>query len=180
MNNCFFCGKETSNTAYCSLSCSNTARTPKNEAKYNLNPKRCPFCNKAITYSKRHGNTFCSHSCAAKATNHKRPRKLKPEKVGSHHSRAVKRFALGHVSKRATIRAILIETRGNKCAICGIPAVWCEKPLTLIVDHEDGNAGNNLPDNVRLICPNCSSQTPTFCGRNIGNGRQSRGLSKYA
>ena len=42
---------------------------------------------------------------------------------------------------------------------------WNGKPLSLQVDHTDGNNKNNFPNNVRLVCPNCHSQTETFAGK---------------
>jgi hypothetical protein len=179
MNQCPICNKITNHT-YCSLSCSNISRTAKNEAIYLKNPKICPGCQKPIPYSKRWDNTYCSHSCSARITNTKKPKKPKPTTKGSLYSQALRRFELGQVTKRRTIRKILIEKRGNNCEICGMMLIWCNKPLIPVVDHIDGNAGNCKPTNVRLTCPNCNSQTSTFCGRNKGSGRQSRGLSKYA
>lgn len=179
MNQCLHCGLP-AKKLYCSLSCSNKSRTAKNEANYKLNPKICICCSNPIPYQAHSVNIYCSHSCAA-TINNKIPKrkKITKEKLdNSLHSQAFERFKLGMVTTRHTIRRCLQETAGNHCAICGQPPEWMNKPLTLIVDHIDGNAGNNKPGNLRLLCPHCNSQTPTFCGRNKGNGRQSRGLPK--
>jgi hypothetical protein len=32
----------------------------------------------------------------------------------------------------------------------------------------NGNRDDNRLENLRLLCPNCHSQTPTYCGRNWG------------
>ena len=43
--------------------------------------------------------------------------------------------------------------------------MWMGSPLTLAVDHIDGDFHNNEPSNVRFLCPNCHSQTENFAGR---------------
>lgn len=54
----------------------------------------------------------------------------------------------------------------SKCEICGQIKTWNNKPLTMILDHIDGDNHNNIIENLRWICPNCNSQLPTFSGRN--------------
>ena len=41
------------------------------------------------------------------------------------------------------------------------------KFLKLQIDHIDGDRTNNELDNLRFLCPNCHSQTDTYCGRNL-------------
>jgi len=176
MGICLVCHRDTEYT-YCSLSCSNTGRLVKNEAKYLLNPKRCLYCKAPILYGKRLYNKYCSHSCSATANNLRRPKKPKPLNR-SLHIQMIERFFSGVLSHRRSIRIALIETRGNVCSRCGLKPVWNNSALVMTVEHIDGNPGNNLPGNLCLLCPNCHSQTPTFCGRNKGNGRGSRGLPK--
>jgi hypothetical protein len=48
-----------------------------------------------------------------------------------------------------------------KCNICSLNK-WNEKHLTLDLDHIDGNRNNNILSNLRLVCPNCHSQTDTY------------------
>lgn len=48
------------------------------------------------------------------------------------------------------------------CIKCNCDGVWNNKPLTLHVDHMDGNWKNNRLENLRFLCPNCHSQTSTF------------------
>lgn len=55
----------------------------------------------------------------------------------------------------------------NKCSVCNCLPVWNNKPLTLQVDHINGNHFDNRIENLRLICPNCHSQTDTYTGRNV-------------
>lgn len=47
------------------------------------------------------------------------------------------------------------------CAVCGQLPVWQDKPLTLILDHIDGNNRNGELTNLRWVCPNCNQQLPT-------------------
>jgi hypothetical protein len=42
---------------------------------------------------------------------------------------------------------------------------WNKKPLSLHVDHKDGNTFNNKSKNLRFLCPNCHSQTANYSGR---------------
>ncbi len=60
-------------------------------------------------------------------------------------------------------RGLLVE----HCYICGAKPLWMGQPLTLQLDHIDGDSTNNIIENLRLLCPNCHSQTSTFGGRNI-------------
>lgn len=53
----------------------------------------------------------------------------------------------------------------NKCEICGITE-WNGKLLMMQLDHVDGNSHNHRLSNLRMTCPNCHSQTETFCGKN--------------
>ena len=48
------------------------------------------------------------------------------------------------------------------------PLRWNNESLKRILDHEDGNRFNNLPNNLRYLCPNCDSQLSTCGGANRG------------
>lgn len=56
----------------------------------------------------------------------------------------------------------------NKCSECHIGPSWNDKPLVLQLDHINGVHNDHRLENLRLLCPNCHSQTETFAGRNIG------------
>ena len=70
-------------------------------------------------------------------------------------------------------RRYLQELRGKGCEICGVTE-WNGKEIVLEMDHIDGNHQHNHPDNLRMICPNCHSQTDTYKAKNKGNGRAYR------
>ena len=84
---------------------------------------------------------------------------------------------LGSFYKRA-IKDFLLELQDNRCSICGINNIWNGDLITFILDHIDGDSYNHKRNNLRLICPNCDSQQPTFKSRNKGKGRVARRI-KY-
>jgi hypothetical protein len=62
-------------------------------------------------------------------------------------------------------RSLLEIGRKDECQ-CGQASLWNGKSLILIVDHINGDNTDHRPDNLRILCPNCHSQTDTFAGRN--------------
>lgn len=63
-------------------------------------------------------------------------------------------------------RALRLGYISENCEICGQKPIWNQLHLTMILDHIDGNPSNNLPSNLRTVCPNCDIQLPTSRGRN--------------
>ena len=74
------------------------------------------------------------------------------------------------MKNRTGIKNRLIKTGvlTYACAICGNTGEWLGQPLSLQIDHIDGNKHNNSVDNLRLLCPNCHHQQPTSNGKNKG------------
>ena len=54
----------------------------------------------------------------------------------------------------------------NECETCGL-SEWLGKPITIHIDHKNGSSWDHRLENLRMLCPNCHSQTPTYCGRNL-------------
>lgn len=52
-----------------------------------------------------------------------------------------------------------------KCSSCGIKE-WQGKPIALQMDHINGINSDNRLENLRLLCPNCHSQTETWGNKN--------------
>lgn len=65
--------------------------------------------------------------------------------------------------KKIILRDKLIE---YVCQNCGLKNEWHGKKLVLRLDHINGKNRDNRLQNLRFLCPNCDSQTDTFCGRN--------------
>lgn len=58
-------------------------------------------------------------------------------------------------------KALLINERGHQCESC-LLTEWKQLPITLELEHVDGDRNNNSRDNLKLLCPNCHSQTDTW------------------
>lgn len=106
----------------------------------------CVFCDK--TFKARSTTTkFCSRKCSNQARTGIKYNRSRPE---------------CNIQRSYTQRNALIERDGHRCLFCNVGPSWNGKDLKLQIDHIDGNRKNNVLDNLRLLCPNCHSQTETW------------------
>lgn len=63
-----------------------------------------------------------------------------------------------HLKKRLIRADLMLDV----CSECGQGPSWNGKPLTLHLDHKNGDHNDNRIDNLRILCPHCHQQTPTF------------------
>lgn len=126
--------------------------------------KKCLFCDNLVS---RNIFKFCSNKCQQANKNAKFISDWLAGLVVGYEK------STGALSR--TIRKYLIDTRGEKCEECG----WKKKhritkKVPLNIDHTDGNYQNCRPENLKILCPNCHSLTPTYGALNKGKGRTMR------
>jgi len=170
--------------------------------RYYANPRHCKCCNIIIPWEKK-SNVFCDHRCSARYNNLKRaPVRYCQQCGNSIHGESknrkfcstkcfqdyrwqqeknrIQETGIATQATRSTkiAKRYLLEIKGHQCEICG-QSEWMEQPIPIILDHINGHADDWRVTNLRLICPNCDAQTPTYKGKNIGNGRHKR-RQRYA
>lgn len=89
------------------------------------------------------------------------PLKYKLEEVLTENSPVTRRVLISYLAKYNVL--------DYKCAICGNIGEWNGVSLTLQIDHINGIRNDNRKENLRWLCPNCHSQTDTYCGKNKTN-----------
>ncbi len=70
-----------------------------------------------------------------------------------------------HSTQHLKHRLLKEGLKEYKCESCGFNT-WLGEPIPLELDHIDGDKFNNIFENLRLLCPNCHSQTPSYRGKN--------------
>lgn len=70
-----------------------------------------------------------------------------------------------------TLRQAAIEAGIQYKCQCGNDGSWLGRVLVLQLDHIDGNNSNNTILNLRFLCPNCHTQTPTWGRGKIKNAQ---------
>ena len=116
----------------------------------------CKVCDKQVKKSHHHTNQYCSIKCQSFLRRKTRIDEwLKGKKYNNRNIPHWLKDPNGYIAQRD----------GYKCSECGI-SKHNKQPIVLECDHIDGDHTNQSPKNLRLLCPNCHSQTETFKGRN--------------
>lgn len=93
-------------------------------------------------------------------------------------------FVKGKNIATSTLKKVILRYKviPYECAICGNKGSWRGKFMSLQVDHINGDNADNRIENLRFLCPNCHSQTETFCGKNSRRrfcSKDSKGMVHY-
>ena len=152
--------KKNNKPLFCNHSCSNKYRE-KNVVLI------CKWCSKKFKPNlNRKQIKFCSISCAGLFF------------ANNRYINFIEKWKNGLISSEifsAHIRKYLFEINSSKCELCG----WSEKniktgKIPLDVEHIDGNCKNNKKENLKLLCPNCHSLTPTYKSLNYGKSKRGK------
>lgn len=102
--------------------------------------------------------------CAASWTNAVHRGDIKPRHFGM----PIGQLLSDPRRNRKHIKARLMKAGifANSCQACGL-AEWQGRALSMHLDHINGIKDDNRLENLRMLCPNCHSQTPTYGGRNV-------------
>lgn len=143
--------KTPSHGTFCSIKCSKSPsfNNPKNKIAHPVSFV-CKGCKQTKTRNKNAQGIYCDSKCQA---------------IYTWETITKPSIMRGERTRGPSLRRFCEERDGPGCSSCGV-VEWLGEPMTMDVDHIDGDHTNNMPDNFRLLCPNCHRQTPTWGKKN--------------
>ena len=151
------------NHKFCSQSCSaiyNNSRKIKKK-------KYCLCCGKEL----HAGSKYCDNICKSKYERENIILKWLNNEIVGHHK-------TGSYSLILAIKNWVFERAGSRCEECGNDDTNPHTGNTILQTHHvDGDASNNRPDNLKILCPNCHAKTSTY--GNISNNKSARIRKQY-
>lgn len=200
MNICIECGTETSNPKFCSLSCSGKYQKGRRSNLVDRE-KTCAQCGSIFQYMGTPKQRFCSQSCSVTYSNTRAPRrkgkpretekclqcsfplKLSSKKYCSvvcqttyRRDKVLEKWKSSPEEITGllpfSVREYLLSSANYCCSQCGwgeVHSVTGKVPIE--IDHINGDACDNRPENLRVLCPNCHSLTSTYRALNKTSSR---------
>ncbi|MFE9025847.1 HNH endonuclease [Streptomyces iakyrus] len=75
--------------------------------------------------------------------------------------------AAGRANRSQLHRALVEIGVPYACETCGNEGEWLGQPITLQIDHVNGDWRDNRQENLRYLCPNCHALTETWCRQKV-------------
>ena len=162
-NFCLNCGKELNERQikFCSNQC--CGEYSKKRYKRHYEKLICENCGKE--FEGLTGRKYCCLECANK--------KIKENRI--------KQFIEGNYKLNGNnglpkfIREYIFEKNNYHCELCGYEGYNIKTGKTILqIHHKDGDSGNNTPENLQVICPNCHAKTENYMALNKGNSARNK------
>lgn len=144
---------------FCSISCSNRNRKHSDETKDRIRTsiKNSELYRKSVVQNKEKRK---SEKDKWDLVYQKRKEKVRENLLNSEYTT----LSFDRLKQR------IVYEQNECCNKCGLDK-WLDIPISLELEHKDGNRNNNSRDNLECLCPNCHSQTSTWRGRNKNSNR---------